>query len=298
MWMSLFEQHLFLVASMAAIVGLLMGSFLNVVIYRLPMMLNNMWLQECSQFMHEKQGSPLLKPEATPFINLAWPNSHCPDCKHALGFLENIPVLSYILQKGQCKHCHKKIANRYPFVEILTAILTTITVATLGLNWLTWMALLLTWALIALSFIDLDHKILPDDLTLPFLWLGLIINCFFVFTTPVDAILGAVVGYLSFWSVYQLFKLITGKEGMGYGDFKLMALLGAWLGWQSIPLIIILSSVLGAIIGLTLIVFKGHDKSNPIPFGPYIALAGWIAMLWGDIIISKYFHYIGIQVTL
>lgn len=300
MWIELIANNLILLIGLAAIFGLIIGSFLNVVIYRLPVMLHSMWVSECSDFLKEQTGSApsTNQPQESSTFNLAWPSSHCTHCKHKLGLLENIPVLSYVFQGGKCKHCKKGIPLRYPAVEMLTAIMTAMVVIHFGLNWVAWLALILTWGLIALSFIDLDHQILPDDLTLPLLWFGLFINCFLVFTTPSDAIIGAIAGYLSFWIVYQLFKFLTGKEGMGHGDFKLMALLGAWLGWQAIPLIIILSSFVGAIVGITLILFKGHDKTKPIPFGPYIAFAGWIALLWGDIIISKYFHYLGIQVTL
>ena len=225
-------------------------------------------------------------------FNLITPRSLCPECKHQISALENIPVISYLFLKGKCKNCNRKISIRYPVIELVSAISVTIVAFYFGVTIQALFAILLTWALIALSMIDFDHQLLPDDITLPFLWLGIIINFFGVFTSLESSILGAVFGYLSLWSVYILFKLLTKKEGMGHGDFKLLALLGAWFGWQLLPLIVILSSLVGAIIGISLIIFKSHDKTVPIPFGPYLAIAGWVGMLWGPYIMSAYLNNI------
>jgi leader peptidase (prepilin peptidase) / N-methyltransferase len=221
-------------------------------------------------------------------FNLVTPRSRCPHCGHAITALENIPVVSYLWLRGKCSACRKPISPRYPFVEILSATLAAVTAWHFGFNAAGIAAIALTWLLIALAFIDIDHQLLPDVMVLPFLWVGLLLNLFNVFTTLPQAVVGAVAGYLSLWLVFHLFKLITGKEGMGYGDFKLFALFGAWLGWQSLPLIILLSSLIGALIGIGLIVFRGRDRAQPLPFGPYLAVAGWVAMLWGDEIMRQY----------
>ncbi|HET9843418.1 MAG TPA: A24 family peptidase, partial [Gammaproteobacteria bacterium] len=263
-WIQNIQYNIFLLLTLSALFGLMIGSFLNVAIYRLPIMLQSEWITECTSFLKDyySRNQPQKDvPEYTPekSMNLAWPSSFCPHCKTPLKLRENIPIISFLWQRGRCNHCATKIDWRYPLVEIVCAIATTITVWEFGVNWICWLALLLTWSLIVLSFIDFEHQILPDNITLPFLWFGLFLNAFLVFTTPNNAIIGTIAGYLSLWCVYQLFKFFTGKEGMGYGDFKLMALLGAWLGWQLLPLIIVLSSFLGVIIGLSLILFKGHD---------------------------------------
>ena len=271
------------------ILGLLIGSFLNVVIIRLPLMMQHDWKQQCCELLEIK---PDNETEKLSSFNLITPRSHCPKCKHQISALENIPVISYLFLKGKCKACGYKISLRYPIIELLTAI-TSITVAYyFGISIQTFFALLLTWALIPLSMIDFDHQLLPDDITLPFLWLGISINIFGVFTNLESSVIGAIFGYGSLWSVYMIFKLVTGKEGMGFGDFKLLAVFGAWFGWQVLPLIIILSSLVGAIIGISMILFRSHDKSVPIPFGPYLAIAGWISMLWGPYIMSAYLNYI------
>ncbi len=259
------------------IIGLMIGSFLNVVIYRLPIMMQRGWKQECQEFLELPDSN---QPEDT--FNLALPDSHCPSCNAEIKWYQNIPVLSYLLLQGKCAHCHTHISLRYPFVEALTGLLSIIVAYQLGGQIETLFALLLTWTLIALSGIDFDHQLLPDNIILPMLWLGLFLSLFTVFTDPVSSIIGAIAGYLFLWTIYQLFKLLTGKEGMGYGDFKLLALLGAWLGWQYLPLIILLSSLVGALIGTSMIIFIKQDKNMPIPFGPYLAIAGWIALLWGD----------------
>lgn len=268
---------------LASIFGLIVGSFLNVVIHRTPIVLMRSWQRDCQELTgntddfsaHEK-------------FNLITPRSRCPHCGHEISALENIPVVSYLWLRGKCSACQKPISLRYPFVEILSAILTAVTAWHFGFNAAGIAAIVLTWFLIALVFIDIDHMLLPDVMVLPFLWVGLLLNLFDVFTPLPQAVVGAVAGYLSLWLVFQLFKLITGKEGMGYGDFKLFALFGAWLGWQSLPLIILLSSFIGAFIGIGLIIFQGRDRAKPLPFGPYLAAAGWVAMLWGDAITRQY----------
>lgn len=269
---------------MCCLLGLFIGSFLNVVIHRLPLMMQRSWRQQCLELLGEE-------PEPQERFNLAVPASRCPHCNHKIGALENIPLISYLLQRGRCKHCGGSISLRYPAIELLTACVSGMVAWQLGFGWPLLFALLLSWALIALTFIDYDHQLLPDDITLPFLWLGLLLSTFQVYTDMQSSIIGAVAGYLSLWSVYQLFKLITGKEGMGYGDFKLLALFGAWFGWQALPLVILLSSLVGAVVGIGLVVLRGRDRQLPIPFGPYLAAAGWIAMLWGDVIVGGYLRY-------
>ncbi len=269
------------------LIGLFIGSFLNVVILRLPVILLRNWKLQCRELL---EYDSLIDKQET--FNLAVPRSRCPQCGHQISALENIPVLSYLLLRGRCKQCKTPISVRYPAIELITSVLSGIIAWQLGFEWITLFALLLTWALISLSFIDIDHQLLPDDITLPFLWLGLALSVFGIFTDMQSAIIGAIAGYLTLWFVYQLFKILTGKEGMGYGDFKLLALFGAWLGWQKLPLIILLSSFAGALIGLAMIIFMGRDKQIPIPFGPYLAIAGWIAMLWGDEINSLYLAFI------
>ncbi len=273
----------------ALILGLMIGSFLNVVIYRLPLMMEKEWRAQCHEFLE----LPLPAAPKSPFavFNLAKPASHCPQCKHAISASENIPVLSYLVQRGKCRHCAAPISARYPLIESVTALLTVFVAVRFGFTWLTLAVLLLTWGLIALTMIDFDHQLLPDDITLPLLWLGLLVNTQ-GWLTPLDsAVWGAIGGYLLLWGIYWLFKLITGKEGMGYGDFKLLAALGAWLGWQALPQIILLSSLVGAVVGITLIVVKGRDRNVPIPFGPYLACAGFIALLWGDSLTNVFFTW-------
>lgn len=267
--------------------ALAVGSFLNVVIHRLPRMMEQAWRQECADLA----GAEV--PAAEP-LSLALPGSRCPHCGHPLRARENIPLLSYLLLRGRCSACAKPIGARYPLVEAGTALLSLLVVWHFGVTWEAAAALTLTWGLIALAFIDIDTQLLPDSITLPLLWLGLLLSLDSGFTSPKDAILGATLGYLFLWTVYQIFKLTTGREGMGYGDFKLFALFGAWLGWQALPMILILSSVVGAIIGLALLARRGQDRHTPLPFGPYLAAAGWIALLWGENINSAYLHWSGL----
>jgi len=260
----------------AALLALCVGSFLNVVIYRLPIMMEREWQAQLGD-----------TGEQEPF-SLSVPSSACPQCGHKIRWFENIPVFSYIALKGRCAACHTSISARYPFVELLSALAVAFAVYTYGLNAISGALAVFTWVLIALIFIDIDHQLLPDRLTLPLLWLGLLVNSFGLFTSLESAVYGAMAGYLILWSVYWAFKLITGKEGMGYGDFKLLAALGAWVGVAQIPLIILLSSVVGALFGIGMILFSKHAKGNPIPFGPYLAIAGWIALYWGNSITAMY----------
>jgi leader peptidase (prepilin peptidase)/N-methyltransferase len=272
------------------LLGLIVGSFLNVVIHRLPIMLEREWRRDCQQFLgHDAEASD--QAESEPRWNLIWPGSHCPHCGKPLAAHENIPLLSFIWLRGRCSACQAAISPRYPAVELLSALLSAVVAHRFGPEVQVLPALLLTWGLLALSFIDAEHQLLPDAITLPMLWLGLLLSVFRVFTDSTAAILGAVAGYLSLWLVYQLFKWLTGREGMGYGDFKLLALLGAWLGWEHLPQIILLSSLVGAVAGLTLIALTRRDHRQPIPYGPYLAAAGWIALIWGVWINASYLGY-------
>jgi leader peptidase (prepilin peptidase) / N-methyltransferase len=276
--LALFQQlntNPFLLYLTTLVLGLLIGSFLNVVILRLPKMLEQDWAIQCSAFLEQ----PEPKHEK---ITLSTPNSTCPKCNHAIKPWENIPVISYLFLQGRCSQCKNKISIRYPLVELVTALLSVAVISVFGASYAGLAALVLTWILVALTMIDADTQLLPDNITLPLLWAGLILNYFGLFTTLPHALWGAIFGYLSLWSVFHAFKLITGKEGMGYGDFKLLAALGAWFGWQALPVIILLSSVVGAVIGISMIIIKGKDKNIPIPFGPYLAIAGWIYLIYGD----------------
>lgn len=270
-----------------AILGLIVGSFLNVVIYRLPRMMEREWRTQCKELLNLQD-----KPEEIhESFNLVIPRSRCPQCNHKISALDNIPVISYLLLKGKCRICNSSISLHYPLVEMISGILTAYIAWYFGYSVQTLFAVPLTWALICLCMIDIDRQILPDDITLPFLWLGLACNMSGVFTDVYSSLIGAMAGYGVLWSMFIAFKLATGKEGMGYGDFKLFAMLGAWLGWQMLPLIILLSSMLGAVIGISLILFRKHDKNIPIPFGPYLVISGWIAMIWGDAIIAAYWSW-------
>ena len=269
--------------SLVFIFSLMIGSFLNVVIHRLPIMLEREWQAEYRSYF-----TPEEEQATEPRYNLMVPRSACPHCGHAITALENIPLLSWLWLKGRCSECQAPISARYPLVELLTALLSVAVAMVISPGWGTLAALLLTWVLVALTFIDLDKMLLPDQLTLPLLWGGLLFNLIGGFAPLADAVIGAMAGYLVLWCLYWAFKLLTGKEGMGYGDFKLLAALGAWLGWQALPIILLLSSLVGAIIGISLIALRKHHQGNPIPFGPYLAIAGWIALLWGDTITRWY----------
>lgn len=272
--------------SVIFVFSLLIGSFLNVVIYRLPKMLEQGWKRECREFLADELAKPVRSDEA--IITLSTPSSSCPACQHKIRFYENIPVLSWLFLRGKCSQCKAKIALRYPLVELTTAILSVVIAANFGVTYTTLFLLILTWGLICLTLIDLDHMLLPDQITMPLLWLGLIVNIGGTIVPLSDAVIGAIAGYMSLFSIFWLFKLITGKEGMGHGDFKLVALFGAWLGWQLLPLLILMASAVGAVIGISLMVFKNHQREQAIPFGPYLAVAGWITLLWGNGIWSWY----------
>jgi len=273
------------------IFGLLIGSFLNVVILRIPARLEFDWHNQCRELLDIQTED---KEPVKPPPGIMWARSQCPKCGHLIKAHENIPLLSYLFLKGRCSSCKAPISKRYPLVEATTAILFLLVAMHFGPNMQTLVALGLTGLLIALAGIDIDHQLLPDDLTFFLLWSGLFASLFNVFTDPVSSIIGALAGYLSLWFVYHLFRLLTGKEGMGYGDFKLLAALGAWMGWQMLPLVILLSSLVGAVIGLIMIGLKRHRSSQPMPFGPFIALAGWVALLWGDQIIDTYLRNSGL----
>jgi len=265
------------------VLGLMVGSFLNVVIHRLPIMMERQWQQECQHVLHPEQ-----PPEELPVYNLAVPASACPDCGHKIRPWENIPVLSYLLLGGKCAGCRAKIALRYPLVEAAGAILAVAIGLTFGASWQTLVLCPVAWALLALTMIDMDTQLLPDVITLPLLWAGLMVNSFAVMVPLSDALWGAVGGYLTLWTVFHVFKALTGKEGMGYGDFKLLAALGAWLGWPMLLPMIILSSLVGLVLAVGFIALKKQARSEPMPFGPSIAIAGMIAMLWGEPLLSAY----------
>lgn len=264
-----------------ALLGLFVGSFLNVVIHRLPRMMEREWHAQAAELRGEEA------PEGERY-NLATPASGCPHCGHRITALENIPLVSYVALRGRCAHCSAPISKRYPVIEALSAVAAGYAALHFGFGLQLIGALIFLWAMIALTGIDLDTQLLPDQITLPLLWLGLLINLNGAYVTLNDAVVGAVAGYLALWSVYWLFKLVTGKEGMGYGDFKLLAAIGAWLGWQILPVVILLSSLVGAVVGIALIVLRQHGRSTPIPFGPYLAAAGAIALFWGTSIIDAW----------
>lgn len=280
---TLSQQLPWLYLTTIALFSLAVGSFLNVVIHRLPIMLERQWQDEYRGYFHPEQTA-----EPQPRFNLMLPASTCPHCGHKISAAENIPLLSWLWLRGRCSSCHSAISARYPLVELATALLSLLVAWQLPAGLPMLGALLLTWTLICLTLIDLDKMLLPDQLTLPLLWVGLLLNLTDGFVSLQSAVIGAVAGYLVLWSLFWAFKLLTGKEGMGYGDFKLLAALGAWLGWQALPLILLVSALIGAIIGITLIVTKRNERSTPIPFGPYLALGGWIALLWGDSILHWY----------
>ena len=280
-------SHVLAFVLCALLIGLLVGSFLNVVIYRLPKMMQRDWREQAREILQ-------LPAEAqSDTFNLVLPNSQCPHCAHEIKPWENIPVISYLFLRGKCASCKAPISLRYPLVELTCGLFSAYIAWHFGFTWQAGAMLLLTWGLLAMSLIDADHQLLPDSLVLPLLWLGLIANSFGLFTSLDAALWGAIAGYLSLWSVYWLFKLVTGKEGMGYGDFKLLAMLGAWGGWQVLPLTILLSSLVGAVLGLIMLRLRNAETSTPIPFGPYLAIAGWIALLWGERITSSYLQIAG-----
>lgn len=285
MFFELIAANIWLSVSLTFVFSLIVGSFLNVVIHRLPLMMEREWLQMAEEAANPPSPeAPAEQPAApTETFNLAQPASTCPNCGHLIRWYENIPLISYFLiLGGKCSSCKSAISLRYPLIELATALISGFIVWQLGFNLAAFAVIFFSWCLIALTAIDIDHQLLPDKITLPLLWIGLILNSFDYFTSLPSALWGAVLGYLSLWSVYWLFKLLTGKEGMGYGDFKLLAALGAWAGADMLPLIILVSSLIGAIVGGLMIAFSRHESQTPIPFGPYLAGAGWVALLWGD----------------
>jgi len=274
-------------AAIASVFGLAVGSFLNVVIYRLPVMLERSWRQQCQ----ELAGKPSDSTEASERFSLAYPPSRCPQCGHRITAVENIPVLSYVVQRGRCRHCQGRISARYPIVELLAGAMAALVAWNFGYGFVTLAALVLVWSLIALTFIDYDHQLLPDNITLPLLWVGLLVNINATFVPLTSAVIGAAGGYAFLFTVYHLFKLLTGKEGMGFGDFKLFATFGAWLGWKALPLIILFASLVGALTGLAFILLFGRDRNLPIPFGPFLCVSAVIVLLWGDTITHSYLDY-------
>ncbi|MCO7570837.1 A24 family peptidase [Pseudomonas chlororaphis] len=275
--------------SLALILGLLVGSFLNVLVWRLPKMLERDWRAQA----HEVLGLPP-EPAGAPY-NLLLPHSQCPHCAQPIRPWENIPLLSYLFLRGRCHHCKAAISPRYPLTELACGLISAFIAWHFGFGWQAGLLLILSWGLIAMSLIDADHQLLPDVLVLPMLWLGLIANSFGLLVSLGDALWGAVLGYLSLWSVFWLFKLLTGKDGMGHGDFKLLAMLGAWGGWQVLPLTLLLSSLVGAILGTLMLRLNRAKTSTPIPFGPFLAIAGWIALLWGGQMTDFYLQAVGFQ---
>jgi leader peptidase (prepilin peptidase)/N-methyltransferase len=290
-----------LFAGSVFLIGLIVGSFLNVVIYRLPIILEREWRTQATEVLASAaaSGDPTAPVER---FTLSTPRSACPQCKAPITALQNIPVISWLVLRGRCASCKAKISARYPLVELTTAVLSAWVAWHFGFGATAACTLLVTWALIALTGIDIDHQLLPDNITLPLMWAGLIAAVAVGPTlgaalpvSPKDAIIGAAAGYASLWLVFHAFKLVTGKEGMGYGDFKLFAALGAWLGWKLLPLVIILSAATGAVLGILMIALQGRDRRAPIPFGPYLAAAGWLAMMYGDSLLNSYLRISGLK---
>ncbi len=292
------QTNLSILTFVCLIFGLLVGSFLNVVIFRYPIMLFREWESMAKDILSErgfKISPPKEASDKQPEnFNMVVPRSACPHCGHKISSLENIPLISYLLLKGQCKSCKAPISIRYPFVELLTGLCFALSAQHFAFGWPLVATLIITSYFIAMSFIDIDHQILPDTMTLPLVWFALAISFYSIYIPLSTAVVGAMVGYLSLWSIYWLFKLITGKEGMGYGDFKLLAVIGAFVGWQHVGLVIVLSAAVGAVIGGLLLAIQGKGKETKIPFGPYLAAAGWITLLWGDVIIANYMQFAGL----
>lgn len=294
----LFSTSLPLFTGTVFVLSLLIGSFLNVVIHRLPIMMEREWKAQAAEILSvstEAAGSSPPGSAVPAKYNLMVPRSACPHCGAEITAMQNIPVVSYLMLRGRCRGCKAPISARYPIVELATAVLSAVVAWKFGFTAFTAGALVLTWMLVAMTCIDMDHQVLPDNLTLPLMWLGLLVSLVSVPDVPLpvstqNSVIGAAAGYLSLWLVYQLFKLATGKEGMGYGDFKLLAALGAWLGWKMLPLVILLSAVTGAVVGILMIVLRGRDRQIPIPFGPYLAAAGWIALMWGPQLVDSYLN--------
>jgi leader peptidase (prepilin peptidase) / N-methyltransferase len=278
------------------VLGLVLGSFLNVVIHRVPIMMERQWREQCAEIEHPDHAATVpAGPPAKQRFNLVVPRSACPVCKAPITALQNVPIVSYLVLRGRCANCGARISARYPVVEALTGILSAAVAWKLGFGWPAAAALVLTWFLVALAFIDIDHQLLPDSLTLPLLWLGLLLSLFApapgMAPIPVDmrsSIIGAIAGYLSLWTVYHLFRLLTGKEGMGFGDFKLLAALGAWLGWRMLLPTVLIAAAVGAVAGIVLLAARGQNRSTPIAFGPFLAAAGWLMLMFGRELVTGY----------
>jgi leader peptidase (prepilin peptidase)/N-methyltransferase len=281
---SFFQLHETTYLTFLFILGLLIGSFLNVVIYRLPIMMQREWRYDCLEFLELPPETPAEK------FNLSIPRSRCGECGHAISVLENIPILSYLALRGKCRACKTNISMRYPLVELLTGVISLVIGWHFGVSIQVLLGLFFSWCLIAASGIDFGHKLLPDTITLPLMWLGILLSLFNVFIDLETSVIGAIAGYLSLWSVFVLFKLVTGKEGMGHGDFKLLAALGAWCGWKMLLVIVLTSSLIGAIVGISMILLSKSERSTQIPFGPYLAAAGWISFLWGPVLLNTYLN--------
>lgn len=298
-FLDVLEATPWLLYGSTGLLGLIVGSFLNVVILRLPRIMENEWRRDCAELLQPPEGGehdPAEHPraDASEPLGLSRPGSRCPACGHGIRPWENIPLLSFAMLRGRCSACGIRISPRYPAIEALTAVLSLLVVWQFGLSLQAAAALVFTWSMIALAVIDFDTQLLPDAITLPVLWLGLFLSLFGVFVGSETAIVGAVAGYLSLWTVFQLFRLLTGREGMGRGDFKLLALFGAWMGWQALPQIILLSAVPGAAVGMLLILLGRQERRVPIPFGPFLAIAGWISLLWGPAITDAYLRWSGL----
>jgi leader peptidase (prepilin peptidase)/N-methyltransferase len=298
----LYSDSPLLFAGSVFLLGLMIGSFLNVVIYRLPIMLDREWRTQAAELTDTAAPSASSPPPPPDRFTLATPRSACPACKAPITAAQNIPVISWLVLRGRCASCQLPISKRYPLVELATGLLSAWVAWHFGFGAAAACALLVTWTLIALTGIDLDHQLLPDSITLPLLWAGLLAAVLIgprpgaaLPVSPRDAIIGAAAGYLSLWLVFHAFRLVTGKEGMGYGDFKLFAALGAWLGWKLLPLVILLSAATGAVLGILMIVLRGRDRAAPMPFGPYLAAAGWLAMLYGDTLVDGYLRISGLK---
>jgi leader peptidase (prepilin peptidase)/N-methyltransferase len=279
-----FQLHLMIYLTFLFILGLLIGSFLNVVIYRLPIMMQREWRCDCLEFLEQPSET------STEKFDLNMPRSRCGECGHAISALENIPILSYMALKGKCRACKTPISMRYPLVELLTGLISLIIGWHFGVSLQALAGLFLSWFLIAASGIDLGHKLLPDTITLPLMWLGILLSLFNVFIDLETSVIGAIAGYLCLWSIFMMFKLVTGKEGMGHGDFKLLAALGAWCGWKMLLVIVLTSSLVGAIVGILMIILSKTGRNTQIPFGPYLAVAGWISFLWGPVLLNTYLN--------
>ena len=288
--LSILAQNPTLTLGLAALFGLLVGSFLNVVILRMPARIHYFWTSQCRVWLSQVDLTDATagdtKSSAPPGI--VFTASHCPSCNRKLKPWHNFPLISYLLLRGRCAFCQSRISLRYPAIEVLSSIATAVVVYRLGIGWQGSLAVFFCWGLIALTFIDYDHQILPDEITLPLIWAGLLANLFGIFVPIHDAVIGAISGYMSLWLIYHGFRLITGKEGMGFGDFKLFAAVGAWLGWQVLPLVLLLSATTGSIIGIASIALNRTSRNQPIPFGPFLALGAFLALLWGNAIVSAY----------